>query len=94
MADLNPVDCTTCTIAYCSGVKGNNRDPGCCKKTFLPMTSVIEAEGVANCCPGIALAYFLGPFYTLCCWDTGKYNEVSKIEIQVVPPTGYDKLRY
>ena len=94
MADLNPADCTACTVAYCSGVKGTDKDPGCCKKTFLPMTSVIEAEGVDSCCPGVVLAYFLGPFYTLCCWDTGKYREVSKIEIQVVAPTGYDKLRY
>lgn len=28
---------------------------GCCKKTFLPMTSVIE---------GVVLAY------TLCCWES------------------------
>ena len=95
MADLCvAVDCVSCTTGYFAGIKGDNRDPGCCKKTFLPMTAVIEAEGADKCCPEITLAYFLGPFYTLCCWDIGKYREVSKIEIQVVAPTGYDKLRY
>ena len=95
MADLCVVvDCVSCSVGFCADVEGDKRDPGCCKKTFLPMTSVIEAEGADKCCPEITLAYLLGPFYTLCCWDTAKYREVSKIEILVMPPTGYDKLRY
>ena len=105
MADINPVDWCICCVSYCNGVKGDNIDPGCCKKTFLPMTSVIQAEGVDKCCPNIVSAYFLGCFYTLCCWNIGEsngvstksngvstnqYTPVSKVEHD----TGYEKLRY
>lgn len=84
------VDCIACSVGFCSDVEGDKKDPGCCKKTFLPMTSVIETEGSDKCCPEITLAYFLGPFYTLCCWNPSS----MKAEIKVVPSTGYAKLRY
>lgn len=101
MADLNPVDWCICSVSYCNGVKGDNIDPGCCKKTFLPMTSVIQAEGADKCCPNIVSAYFLGCFYTLCCWNIGKSNGVptkdyKKVVTNVIGDnnTGSDKLRY
>ena len=74
MADLCVgIDCVSCSIGFCTGVEGDKRDPGCCKKTFLPMTSVIEAEGADKCCPEIT------------CIDLQLLHYIYQIKIPLFP---------
>ena len=63
-----PIDIACCLCAQYERREGNEEPQGCCKKFWLPITSVVDATGYDNY-SDIALAYFLGFFYTLFCWD-------------------------
>lgn len=80
-------------LLICDEQEGDNKNPTCVKKFFLPMTSIVDAEGY-DTYNKIVLAYFLGPFYTFCCWDTTslsqRYKPVQKVE-NIIIENGNDR---
>lgn len=62
------IDGILCTAGLCRREEGNDEDPGCIKKFFCPITSVIESVGYDKY-SDIWLAYTFGCFYTLFCFD-------------------------
>lgn len=93
-----PADLTVCLIKQCDEEQGDRKNPTCVKKFFLPMTSIVDAEGY-DTYNKLLLAYFLGPFYTLCCWDTSsltkRYEKVMVVsETNKIVETGNDKIKF